>query len=100
MSFTGGGLVFKKVSVLILIAACTLTVTAFALDAFFLAWVGWGLIFGTMEWYGLRRSGKLDTLSEQIWLGTRSKTLYWAIFWRVGIVVFLSWLTVHFLIGR
>jgi hypothetical protein len=87
----------KKIAVPLLVVACIIAVTAFALDAFFLAWVGWGLIFGTMEWYGLRTSNKGDTLSEQVWLGTQSRTRWWRVFWRVSLAVFLSWLTAHFL---
>ena len=87
----------KKIAVGLLSFACIITIYAFAAEAFFLAWIGWGLIFGTMEWYALSRKYTGDTLSEQIWLGTRSKTLFWKWFWSATVVIFLSWLIAHFL---
>lgn len=87
----------KAVGVTALVVSALVTVFGFATDAFFIAWLGWGLIFGTMEWYTLARKQPGDTLSEQVWLGTQSSSLWWKIFWRAGVFVLLSWLVAHFL---
>jgi hypothetical protein len=87
----------KRIATTLLIAACLFLIFAFWFEWFFLAWIGWGLIFGTMEWYALSRKYTGDTLSEQIWLGTRSKSLFWRWFWSAFVVILLSWLVAHFL---
>jgi hypothetical protein len=89
--------VSKTHAIVILIASFCVMLLAFSQDWFLLAWVAWGLIFGTMEWYALSRKSRGDTLSEQVWLGTQSKSRWWSWFWRVSIVAFLSWLTAHFI---
>jgi hypothetical protein len=89
----------KKVAVTLVLLAGLFLARSLAQDWFFAAWVSWGLIFGVLEFYGLRDQDKGDTLSEQVWLGTLSKSKVWAIFWRIFVAVLLSWLLVHFLIG-
>jgi hypothetical protein len=74
-------------------------VWAILIDNFFLMWIGWGLMFAGLEIVSLRDLRKGDTLSEQVWLGTLSKTGAWSIFWRSAIAALLIWLIFHFLLG-
>jgi hypothetical protein len=83
----------------ILVISFVTILVGFWADEFFLAWIGWGMIFVTLEVYTLNRAQKGDTLSEQIWLGTLSKNKAWSGFWVVVLAVFMSWLTTHLLLG-
>jgi hypothetical protein len=89
----------KRTAAILMAIFSVMAIVTFFMEAFFLSWLAWGLIFGTMEWYALRTKVAGDTLSDQVWLGTKSKSFWWKVFWRVSIAVFLSWLMAHFLFG-
>lgn len=66
---------------------------------FFVMWLGWGIMFIGLEAVSLRDLRKDDTLSEQIWKGTFSKSTAWRVFWKSSVGVLLVWLFGHFVLG-
>jgi hypothetical protein len=89
----------KKIAASAMTLAFVMLMFGFWNNYFLFAWVGWGLIFVTLELYTLSRAQKGDTLSEQVWLGTLSKSRPWSWFWIVSLAAFMSWLTTHLLLG-
>jgi len=90
----------KQVLTALVISLTGILLLGIWLDNFFLAWLGWGLIFAAMEFSGLTANAKGDTLSEQVWLGTRSRSRGWKVFWVTGVTFLLVWLIYHFITGN
>jgi hypothetical protein len=61
------------------------------------AWLGWGAIFGVVEYLALKRRDakrRPDTLSEHVWAFQKAHPLL-----RVAFLGFWGWLTIHFIFG-
>lgn len=89
----------KEILSAAVMAVTGITIAGIWTDNFFIVWLGWGLVFCFLETAGLSSRRKGDTLSEQVWLGTRSKSLGWRIVWLFGTVTLLLWLIFHFITG-
>jgi Zn-dependent membrane protease YugP len=68
-------------------------------DEFFVMWLGWGLMFAGLEAITVVHEEDDDTLSEQIQLGTLSKSMFWNIAWKSVVGAVLIWLLFHLPFG-
>jgi hypothetical protein len=56
------------------------------------AWLAWGAVFGVLEYKAVKRKGKFDTLSSQVWW-VRDHVPFAR--WALG--GGLAWLVIHFM---
>lgn len=70
------------------------------MSGYTIAWLLWGAMFVAIEWPAIANKRKGGTLSEHVWRwgSVKDKGKWWRIR-RLVLIVFLVWLTLHFLTG-
>lgn len=84
----------KKSAVLVGLASVGALIAAISSGGWAAFWLGLGTVGLAAEAVALQRSAKGDTLSETVWLKTQPLWL------RIGLGVFMAWLTIHFVAGK
>lgn len=70
------------------------------MDWYTVGWISIIIAFGVLEWFALRNERKGDTASEHVWkwFSIKHKGTGWKLR-RGALVLFMLWLTYHFVIG-
>lgn len=68
---------------------------------FTIGWIAWIVYFCILEFLAIKNRKKGDTLSEHVWVwfGVRDKPNLWAWIRRVILILFMVWLSLHFILG-